>query len=159
MPSFCAPTNRRADWTLLQFFLMSHLLRLLYVSRTTEAFEPSSINDLLEKAQMHNALVEISGVLCSGRGYFIQAMEGAESTVLTLYAKVLRDERHKEASLLSIELVADRAFPGWSMAHIDGDKLASDLHSRLVSQTLVTRDASASIRLFQSALKSLRKAT
>jgi len=137
---------------------MPHLLRLLYVSRATDLFEPSSINELMEKSQANNSLADISGILCSGRGYFIQAMEGSEERVLSLYAKVLKDERHCEASLLSIELVAARAFAGWSMAQVDGNALSAELHTRLVSRTLVVRDASGSIKLLQEVLKSLRKA-
>ena len=137
---------------------MSQLLRLLYVSRATALFEPSSINELMEKSQANNSFADISGILCSGRGYFIQAMEGREERVLNLYAKVLKDERHCGASLLSIELVETRAFPGWSMAQVDGNALSAEVHARLVSQKLVVRDASASILLLQGVLKSLRRA-
>jgi len=138
---------------------MPHLLRLLYVSRATDSFDPSSINDLLEKAQIHNALAEVTGVLCWGRGYFIQALEGSESSIIPLYAKVLKDDRHRQPFLLSIDLVSTRAFPSWSMAYVDGEALGTELHARLVSQTAVERDVSASVKLFQSALKSLRRAS
>jgi len=82
-----------------------------------------------------------------------------ESAVLPLYASILKDERHWQASLLSIELVAARAFSEWSMGNIDGDVLSADLHARLVSQTLVVRDTSASVKLFQRVLRSVRRAT
>jgi len=138
---------------------MSHLLRLLYVSRATELFESSSINDQMKNWQVQNGLIEVTGVLCSGRGYFVQALEGLESRVITLYAKILKDERHKQVSLLSIELAPTRAFPGWAMAHIDGNTLSAELHARLVSQTLVARDADPTVNLLQRVLKSLRKAS
>ena len=135
---------------------MSHLLRLLYVSRATELFESSSINDQMKNWQVQNGLIEVTGVLCSGRGYFVQALEGLESRVVTLYAKILKDERHKQVSLLSIELAPTRAFPGWAMAHIDGNTLSVEHHSRLVSQTSVVHDSAATVNLFQRVLKSVR---
>jgi len=109
---------------------MSHLLRLLYVSRATEFFESSSINDQMKKWQVQNGLIEVTGVLCSGRGYFVQALKGLESRVVTLYAKILKDERHKQVSLSRIELAPTRAFSGWAMAHIDGNTLSAELHAR-----------------------------
>lgn len=138
---------------------MSNLLRLMYVSRATEMFESSSIDDLLGKWRIQNGLSEVTGVLCSGRGYFIQAIEGMESRVLTLYTQILKDERHAQVSLLSIELVSTRAFSGWAMGHIDGNTLRAELHVQLVSQIAVVRDSSATVKLFQRVLKSLRTAS
>jgi len=138
---------------------MSNLLRLVYVSRASEMFEPSSINDLLGKWQTNNGLSEVTGVLCSGRGYFVQAIEGLESRALTLYAQILKDERHTEVSLVSIELVSTRAFSGWAMAHIEGNTLSAELHAQLVGQISVVRDSYATVKLFQRVLKSLHSAS
>jgi len=138
---------------------MSNLQRLLYVSRATDMFESSSINDLLGKWQTQNALNEVTGVLCSGRGFFVQAIEGLESRVLQLYVQILKDELHQQVSLLSIDLVSARAFSGWAMAHIDGNTLSEENHSRLVSQTSVVHDSAATVNLFQRVLKSVRGAS
>lgn len=138
---------------------MSRLLRLVYLSRATDAFDSSSLEDILEKAQVRNALADVSGVLCSGRGYFIQALEGLEGRVLPLYSRILEDPRHHQASILCIELASTRAFKGWSMAHIDGNKLNENLHARLTEQAAVTDSASASVKLLQGALRSLRRST
>ena len=138
---------------------MSNLLRLLYVSRATDVFDSSSINDLLAKWQTQNAVNEVTGVLCSGRGFFVQAIEGLESRVLQLYVQILKDERHQQVSLLSIDLVSARAFSGGAMAHIDGNTLSVEHHTRLVSHTSLVRDSAATVNLFQSVLKSLRGAS
>jgi len=138
---------------------MPNLLRLLYASRATDVFESSSINDLLGKWQTQNAMNEVTGVLCSGRGFFVQAIEGLESRVLQLYVQILKDERHQQVSLLSIDLVSARAFSGWAMAHIDGNTLSVEHHSRLVSQTSVVHDSAATVNLFQRVLKSVRGAS
>jgi len=138
---------------------MSNLLRLLYVSRATDVFDSSSINDLLGKWQTQNGVNEVTGVLCSGRGFFVQAIEGLESRVLQLYVQILKDERHQQVSLLSIDLVSARAFSGWAMAHIDGNTLSVEHHTRLVSQTSVVHDSNETVNLFQRVLKSLRGAS
>jgi len=129
----------------------------MYVSRATEASDASSLDDILEKSHVNNPRVGVSGVLCAGRGYFVQALEGMEDDVLSLYAHVMKDVRHQQVSLLSIGLVAERAFSKWGMAYVDGNDISPELHARLVRQTMVSSDVSASGKLLQSVLRSLRR--
>ncbi len=116
------------------------------------------MEELLSQARTSNQLLGITGVLCSGRGYFVQVLEGQEGTLLTLYARILADTRHEQASLLSIGLSAKRAFSQWSMACIDGEALSPEIHTRLVSKALVDSDMSEQARLLQTALTTLRRA-
>ena len=137
---------------------MSNLLRLIYVSRSTGAVDKPSLEGLLGQARARNEALGVTGVLCSGRGYFVQALEGPESNVLTVYASILKDGRHRDSALLNIGLTAMRAFSQWSMAHVDGESLSGELHSRLISQVLVDRDLSEPMRLLRGALKAVRRA-
>ncbi|MBA3625670.1 MAG: BLUF domain-containing protein [Methylibium sp.] len=137
---------------------MSNLLRLVYVSRPTRPVDEAFMEELLSQARTSNQLLGITGVLCSGRGYFVQVLEGQEGTLLTLYARILADTRHEQASLLSIGLSAKRAFSQWSMACIDGEALSPEIHTRLVSKALVDSDMSEQARLLQTALTTLRRA-
>jgi hypothetical protein len=138
---------------------MSNLLRLIYVSRATAPMELPELESLLAQARTRNAEQEITGVLCTGRGYFVQALEGQETDVLKTYARILTDKRHRDSSLLSVGLVAKRIFDQWAMAHVDGNTLGADLHSKLVSQIVLERDLSDSLKVLQGALKTLRRAT
>lgn len=137
---------------------MSVLLRLIYVSRASGTIEVQALEQLLTQARIHNEKVGLTGILCTGRGYFIQALEGPENAVLKTYAKILADERHRDASLLSIGLVSSRVFTEWAMAHVEGELLGGEVHARLVDQVVLERDLSEPLKLLQSTLKALRRA-
>jgi hypothetical protein len=137
---------------------MPHLLRVIYVSRSTGPIEASALETLMEASRSHNENAGISGILCSGRGYFVQALEGSEAAVVPLYASILRDKRHQQSALLSIGLVSSRAFPQWSMALVEGELLGAEMHAKLVDQVLLDRDPTGPVKLLQASLKALRKA-
>ena len=61
------------------------LVRLLYVSKEI-AKQPSQFAESnLDKFRIENKLSEITGVLCSGEGIFLQVLEGERSAVNKLY--------------------------------------------------------------------------
>jgi hypothetical protein len=137
---------------------MPHLLRLIYTSRATEMIDAPSLEALMSESRSRNEVAGITGILCSGRGYFVQALEGPETKLMALYASILRDERHQQSALLSIGLVSSRAFPQSAMALVEGGLLGGELHARLVDQVLLDRDPSEPVKLLQSTIKALRKA-
>jgi len=137
---------------------MSNLLRLVYVSLATGAMALPALEGLLEQARIHNAKVGVTGILCTGRGYFLQALEGPENDVLKTYARIVVDERHRDSSLLSVGLASSRVFAEWNMAHVAGDLLGRDLHARLLDQVVLERDLSGPLKLLQGTLRALRRA-
>jgi hypothetical protein len=94
------------------------LVRLLYVS-TEIAKQPSNFAEMnLEKFRLHNKASEITGVLLSGNGVFLQVLEGDRSKINQLYANILNDQRHKDIELLHYEEIDQRVFFAWSMDYI-----------------------------------------
>jgi len=94
------------------------LVRLLYVSKEI-ATQPSNFADLnLKKFRINNQLNDITGVLCSGDGIFLQVLEGYRNKVNKLYANIHRDDRHTNIELLHYEEITQRAFYAWSMDYI-----------------------------------------
>jgi hypothetical protein len=59
--------------------------------------ESPALEGLLDQARAHNAKVGLTGILCTGRGYFVQVLEGPENEVLKTYARILVDERHRDS--------------------------------------------------------------
>lgn len=135
-----------------------NLLRLVYVSRADGEIDSAMLDGILSVARRRNDTFGVTGVLCTGRGYFVQVLEGLETEVLALYGGILRDPRHQDISLLSIGLVASRAFPNWSMSHIDGSRLSAAALKRLTSKVAVERNPSASVKALQAAVQELHKA-
>jgi len=94
------------------------LVRLLYVSKEI-AEQPSQFAESnLDKFRIENKLSEITGVICSGEGIFLQVLEGERSAVNKLYVTICKDQRHTDIELLHYEEIKDRVFYAWSMDYI-----------------------------------------
>lgn len=137
---------------------MPNLLRLIYVSLTTVELDGPAIGALLEQSRARNEQLGLTGVLCAGRGHFVQLLEGPEDVVVTTYARILRDKRHRDLALASAALACERAFPNWSMGHIDGAAIDQTTHNKLVRQALVEYRLPEQARLLQALVKQLTKA-
>ena len=94
------------------------LIRLLYISRAVGAVTTTVTGSLLEPARLHHRGAGITGVLCQGQGLFIQILEGERRAINRLYATLIKDKRHQDVELISIEEIETRKFPNWSMAHV-----------------------------------------
>ena len=98
-------------------------VRLLYVSRAKAPQTTTVTTSILMQARVHNQVSGITGLLCQGRGFFFQVLEGGRHEVNALYRRICRDTRHKDVELLSYEEISQRRFSQWSMAWV---KLAED---------------------------------
>ena len=94
------------------------LIRLLYISRAAGAITSTVTGSILESARVHNRVAGITGILCQGQGLYIQILEGERASVNRLYATLIKDKRHQDVELVSIEEIQTRRFPEWSMAHV-----------------------------------------
>ncbi|MEY4447525.1 MAG: hypothetical protein RLZZ433_540 [Pseudomonadota bacterium] len=94
------------------------LIRLLYISRAVGAVTTTVTGSILETARLHNRVAGTTGVLCQGQGLFIQILEGERRAINRLYATLIKDKRHQDVELISIEEIETRKFPNWSMAHV-----------------------------------------
>ncbi len=108
------------------------LLRLMYLSTAASTNDVDTTQSILRTSSIHNPLSHITGVLCSGDSHFLQVLEGPDQAVLALYGKVVKDPRHHDPALLSIELATERLFAEWSMAHIEGYRQPDALYRTLL---------------------------
>ncbi|MBB5021380.1 BLUF domain-containing protein [Desulfurispira natronophila] len=81
------------------------------------SFVPSSM-----VSRANNLKQDITGVLCSGGGYFIQVIEGPQKAVLSSYLKILDDPRHSDCLLIAMVPLKERNFNNWSMGHIQASE-------------------------------------
>jgi hypothetical protein len=103
------------------------LVRLVYVSTVSEKFVPSDLEDILNIANRHNNINDVSGLLCFSNKYFLQCLEGSRSQVNKIYQKILKDERHKDIVILHYEEVADREFENWSMGYVPESSITAPI--------------------------------
>jgi hypothetical protein len=70
---------------------------------------------ILESARIVNAQLDVTGILLHSEGSFFQVLEGDVEVIESLYAKIGRDRRHKNAVLIVREPIPNRSFADWSM--------------------------------------------
>jgi hypothetical protein len=94
------------------------LVRLLYASRAVESSE-QAIENILTHSRHYNPTCGITGILCTGGGIFLQAIEGGRMAVSDLYGHIQKDPRHKDVVLLHYEEITERRFGGWTMGQVN----------------------------------------
>lgn len=95
------------------------LSRMLYVSTAVGPVTTAVTGTILRSAQAYNAANGITGVLCQGRGVYLQVLEGERSKVQALYARIELDKRHQQVVLRRQEDISRRLYGKWAMAHVD----------------------------------------
>ena len=59
---------------------MTNLLRLTYISRAVGTLHEGELDLLLREARATNKELGVTGLLCSGRGYYLQALKDRKRT-------------------------------------------------------------------------------
>jgi len=93
---------------------MTVIRQILYASNTDRDVADSILADILAESRKNNAGSNITGVLLYIDGGFMQVLEGENLAVADTYARICRDRRHWNTTLL-LDRQAARAFGEWSM--------------------------------------------
>ena len=93
------------------------LYTLVYHSKAIMDFDRYALQSLLTFARKNNEQKQITGILLYSKGYFIQALEGEEATVKTLYRQIQNDSRHIDVTTIMQQPLAERLFPDWTMGY------------------------------------------
>ena len=96
---------------------------LIYVSIATKCYSGAELVDFLNEWRENNEKLSLTGMLLYKDGKFMQVLEGEEETVKQLSAKIDRDPRHTNVTLLLQGPTSEREFPDWSMGFHDLDAL------------------------------------
>jgi len=71
---------------------------------------------ILETARRYNKAHNLTGVLCQGRGLYVQVLEGERSVINGLYRRIVADNRHDHTEIVHFGEIESRQFKEWSMA-------------------------------------------
>ena len=85
------------------------------------------MGEILEQSRRNNPGRGITGILCYNGEQFIQVLEGGRDEVCELYNTLARDPRHVQMRILVYEEIAERRFSGWTMGHVEIDKVNPSL--------------------------------
>jgi hypothetical protein len=98
------------------------MLSIVYVSAAVAPFSEEQLSDLLAKSQSNNAAAGLTGMLLYRDGQFMQALEGEDAVVRSVYERVAADDRHDQVRTILEEQISERRFPEWTM----GFRLVTD---------------------------------
>ena len=91
------------------------MITLVYVSFATTPMSDDELRELLKIAREKNQALDVTGMLLYRDGFFIQALEGEEDTVTSLYEKIKTDPRHRNVLQVYRQVIKNRSFDEWSM--------------------------------------------
>ncbi len=91
------------------------LYQLIFTSYATEALTPSVLNEIANLSRQNNMAAGISGVMLYHDGSILQVLEGEQSVVEALFAKIEKDSRHIQTMVLLRREAEVREFEGWKM--------------------------------------------
>ena len=103
---------------------MNKLIRLIYISTTTNPVDPSKkgiqtdIGRILMQSRRNNPRSNVGGVLYFRNNYFLQCLEGEEQAVKDIYDRIALDPRHSKVRIVSAKRVDRRLFSDWSMKYV-----------------------------------------
>ena len=119
--------------------LDQQLIQLVYRSRSLIA--GAEYEKLMATCLRNNPTRDITGVLISHSGWFLQVLEGSAANVHLLFKVIENDPRHSDFLLLRFNAVAARDFSDWSMASIEVDE---QRFINLANQALLAEDIAMS---------------
>lgn len=133
------------------------MIELVYVSRAEKRFTSAELVDMLRLFRKNNQAAGITGLfLYDGFGTFIQALEGTNQVVQSLFEKIRRDDRHSRVNLLGETNIENRSFPEWRMGfkNLDQFQLSnlegySDFLQQTERQSYLTQQPSFAMELLQ----------
>jgi hypothetical protein len=95
------------------------LTQLIYISRAVGPQTTTVTSQILETARAFNKSHDLTGVLCQGKGLYVQVLEGDRSVVNSLYRRIAADSRHVDAEIVLFGEIKNRQFKDWSMALVN----------------------------------------
>ena len=107
------------------------MLQIIYLSRAHDDLSDGHLADLVAQASQRNQQIGVTGALYYGGGFFVQAIEGEDASVMRLYARILDDPRHEEVQLLSVRPLRERFFPSWGMGLVPNAAEAPETQTAL----------------------------
>lgn len=129
------------------------LIRLIYYSEPQKSMSNDDIDEILKISRENNQKNNVTGVLFFGGADLIQVLEGEESMVIKLYAKIIDDPRHKNCQLLDINFEQERFFSEWAMGytpqeHVDVARLKAKLSNHQKTHQKSLSEVSVLLRTY-----------
>lgn len=113
------------------------LWKISYVSTATAPDEIGAEDAMViaALAEQHNAHHNITGILTLHTGRFAQVLEGPETALRALMARIIADPRHHSLRVIADGPLDKRRYPDWSMSFRDAKQFVLDQIESVLEQT------------------------
>jgi hypothetical protein len=91
------------------------LYSLVYVSSAKKEMTDDELKGLLKLAREKNTGLGVTGMLLYRDGFFMQALEGEENVLESLFNAIKRDPRHEDVLVVYKKPIHERKFANWTM--------------------------------------------
>ncbi|WCP66018.1 BLUF domain-containing protein [Vibrio tubiashii] len=106
------------------------LTRLIYASKISDGFNLDTVETIVQSARENNQPLNVTGLLCFDRHFFLQCLEGSRTNVNHIYQRILNDKRHSDIIMLDYREISAREFSSWSMGYIPSTSLTAPINLR-----------------------------
>jgi hypothetical protein len=93
------------------------LSQLIYASDAAD-LDDGQASLILKQARSGNRTRDLTGVLVFDGRHFLQVLEGSRVAVTEAFCRIAGDPRHQNVGLISVDDVAERDFPDWTMGYL-----------------------------------------
>jgi hypothetical protein len=114
------------------------MFALAYASRACAPFQEAELTELAQFASEKNRRLDVTGYLNFCDGVFFQFLEGEESVVRDLMAKIVADERHTVVNRVDLGERPTRLFPDWSMRYVSRSEMRAIRMEDVLENVLLT---------------------
>ncbi len=97
--------------------------RLIYRSTSAAPVTWDTVSAVVESASANNEAQGITGLLLLAGDTFLQVLEGEAARVDHTFARIRRDGRHRDVTLLMDAAVPERLFAEWGLAAVRLDRV------------------------------------
>jgi hypothetical protein len=118
---------RRSAYALLCLTVLLFVHQVIYSSAATVPFSESDLSALLLRARANNARLAVTGLLLYHEGSFLQALEGEQAALESLFLTITGDKRHDHILKLLARDVEGEHFAGWQMGFVAVSTIAKTL--------------------------------
>ena len=92
-----------------------NLKRLVYLSRQETTLTTKDIHQIIETSEKNNEANGLSGLLIYSKRSFLQVIEGDIYKLNGSFAKICRDARHSDISIVEFTSIENQLFANWKM--------------------------------------------
>lgn len=96
--------------------------RLTYISTFSRPLSNVEIDEIGERSIKNNTRDGLTGVLFCFNNIFYQILEGPDDALNRCYARILKDNRHKDIFCLEVENITTRQYGDWAMKTVRLDE-------------------------------------